>query len=56
VDGTFEFWVVDANESITWIYTGPSGDGWASIVERGPNDVLTTAALPKFSIRLSQID
>jgi Uma2 family endonuclease len=54
--GIREFWVVDANESITCIHTGPSGDGWASIVERGPNDVLTTAALPKFSIRLSQID
>ncbi len=51
-----EFWVVDANERITWIHTGPSGDGWSSIVERGPNETLTTPALPKFAIRLADID
>ena len=54
--GIREFWVVDANECITWIHTGPSGDGWASIVERGPKEALTTTALPNFSIRLSEID
>jgi Uma2 family endonuclease len=54
--GIREFWAVDANECITWIHTGPRGDGWTSIVERGPNDALTTAALPNFSIRLSEID
>jgi Uma2 family endonuclease len=51
-----EFWVVDANERITWIHTGPSGDGWASMVERGPNEALTTTALPDFSIRLGEIE
>jgi Uma2 family endonuclease len=51
-----EFWVVDANERITWIHTVPSGDGWASIVERGRNEVLTTTALPDFSIRLGEIE
>ena len=50
-----EFWVVDANERITWVHTGPSGDGWSSIVERGPQDALTTPALPGFSIRLGEI-
>jgi len=54
--GIREFWVVDANECITWIHTGPSGDGWASIAERGPKEALTTTALPNFSIRLSEID
>jgi Uma2 family endonuclease len=54
--GIREFWVIDANRRITWLHTGPSGDGWASIVERGPKETLTTTALPKFSIRLSEID
>ena len=53
--GIREFWVIDANERVTWVHTGPSGDGWASIVERGPGDPLTTPALPGFSIRLKDI-
>jgi Uma2 family endonuclease len=53
--GIREFWLIDASECITWIHTGPSGDGWASIVERGPKETLTTAALPNFSIRLGEI-
>jgi Uma2 family endonuclease len=51
-----EFWVVDANEGITWVHTGPSGDGWSSIVKCRPQDALTTSALPGFSVRLGQID
>jgi Uma2 family endonuclease len=53
--GIREFWVIDANERITWIHTGPSGETWSSIVERGPNDALTTPALPSFSMRLGEI-
>jgi transposase-like protein len=33
----------------------PSGDGWSSVVRRGPNDTLTAAALPGLSIRLGEI-
>jgi Uma2 family endonuclease len=54
--GIREFWVIDANEGITWIHTGPSGDGWSSIAQRGPNEVLTTPALPSFSIKLGEVD
>ena len=54
--GIREFWVIDANEGVTWIHTGPSGDGWSSIVERGPNETLTTPALPNFAIKLGEID
>ena len=50
-----EFWVVDANERTTFVHTGPSGDGWSSIVKCGPKDTLTTSALPGFSIRLGEI-
>ena len=51
-----EFWVVDANEGVTYVHTGPSGDGWSSIVKYGPQDALTTAALPGFSVRLDEVD
>jgi Uma2 family endonuclease len=54
--GVQEFWVVDANERITWIHTGPEGDGWASIAERGPDEVLRTSALPGFAMQLSTIE
>ena len=53
--GVQEFWVIDANESKAWIHTGASGDSWSSIVERGPNEVLTTSALPNFKIKLADI-
>jgi Uma2 family endonuclease len=53
--GIREFWVIDANRCVTWIHTGPAGDGWSSIVERGPKEMLTSAALPNFAIRLGDM-
>jgi Uma2 family endonuclease len=53
--GVQEFWVVDANERITWIHTGPSGDGWSSIVKRGADETLKTPALPRLAIQLSDV-
>jgi len=53
--GIREFWVIDADERVTWVHTGPSGDTWSSIVERGLHDALTTLAVPGFSIRLADI-
>jgi Uma2 family endonuclease len=53
--GVREFWVVDANERITWVHTGPSGEAWSSVVKHGPQDALATSALPGFSIRLGEI-
>lgn len=53
--GVQEFWVIDANKRVTWIHTGPQGEGWSSVVERDANASLTTAALPGFSIRLADI-
>jgi Uma2 family endonuclease len=50
-----ELWVVDANERATFVHTGPSGDGWSSIIKRGPQDALVTTALPGLSIRLGEI-
>lgn len=50
-----EFWVIDAAERKTFVHTGSHGVTWSSIVERGPDEVLTTPALPGFSIRLGDI-
>jgi Uma2 family endonuclease len=53
--GIREFWVIDANERVTWIHTLPDADGWSSIVKRGADELLTLPALPGFSIRLADI-
>lgn len=53
--GVKELWVVDANERITFVYTGPRGEAWSSIVQRGAQDTLTAAALPGLSVRLDAI-
>ena len=50
-----ELWVVDANERITWVHTGPSGEAWSSVVKHGAKDILSTLALPGFSIRPGEI-
>jgi Uma2 family endonuclease len=49
-----EYWVVDANERITWVHTGASGGEWSSIVKIGPEHTLTTLPLPCF--KLGKID
>jgi len=54
--GVQEYWIVDANKRVTWIYTGPGGDDWSSIVKREPDEALTTPTLPGFSIKLGAID
>jgi Uma2 family endonuclease len=53
--GIREYWVIDANERRTWVHTGPTDDGWSSVVERSPDDVLTTPAVPGFALKLSDI-
>ena len=50
-----EFWVVDAARRATFVHQGPQGEGWRSIVERGPDDALAIAALPGFSMRLATV-
>lgn len=53
--GIREFWVIDADELKTWVHTGPNGETWSSIVERGAEATLTTPALPGFSVRLADM-
>ena len=54
--GLREFWLIDANAGVTWVHTGPTADGWSSVVERGPGEALTTSALPGLAIRLDDIN
>jgi len=54
--GVRELWVIDANERTAWIHTEPGANGWGSIVERGRDDVLTTPALPRFAVRLRELE
>jgi Uma2 family endonuclease len=51
-----EFWVIDANQRITWIHREPSDEGWSSITEYGSSETLTTPALPGLAIKLSEIE
>jgi len=53
--GIREYWVIDANERRTFVHTGPTADGWSSIAERGPDDVLTTPAVPSFAFKLGDL-
>jgi Uma2 family endonuclease len=50
-----ELWVIDAKERRAHIHTGPKAGAWTHIVERGPQDSLTCAALPEFSLKLGSI-
>lgn len=54
--GVQEYWVIDANDRKTWVHTGSQRDAWSQIIERGPDDTLTTPALPGFSVKLAEID
>ena len=53
--GMREYWVIDAMERMTWVHTGPSADSWSSVVKRGPDETLTTAAVPGFAMRFDRI-
>jgi len=50
-----ELWVVDGARRVTFVHREPEGEGWRSIVERGPDEALTLAALPDFSMRLGAV-
>ena len=53
--GVNEVWVVDAAQRRTYVHSCPVGKVWRSIVERGPDDALTSTALPSLSVLLRPI-
>jgi hypothetical protein len=52
---TSALWVVDAARRATFVHREPEGEGWRSIVERGPDEALIIPALPGFSMRLATV-
>jgi Uma2 family endonuclease len=53
--GVREYWVIDANKRVTLVHTGPTENGWSSILERAADETLVTPALPNFAVKLSEI-
>ena len=55
--GVREYWVIEPIRRTAWVHTRPGPDGWASVDERGPMDVLTplSPALSGFHVVLGQI-
>ena len=53
--GVRELWVIDASRRRAHIHSGPRDESWDSIVERGPEDALSCAAIPGFSVMLGAI-
>jgi Uma2 family endonuclease len=53
--GVRELWVIDASRRLAHVHTGPGAGVWERVIERAPDDALTCAALPGFSVKLGQI-
>jgi Uma2 family endonuclease len=55
--GVRELWVIDANRRTTWVHRHPDGQGWGSVTEVPP-DQLLAPNVPGLdvSIRLADID
>jgi len=53
--GVNELWVIDAARRRTFVHSRPEGEAWRSIVERGPDDALTSVALQSFCVLLGSI-
>jgi Uma2 family endonuclease len=53
--GVRELWVIDASRRRAHVHSGPRDGGWESIIERGPDDPLSCAAIPGFSVTLGAI-
>ncbi len=50
-----ELWVIDAERRRTFVHDGREAEAWRSVAERGPEEALTSTALPGFSARLASI-
>lgn len=52
--GVQEYWVIDAERRVTWVHRGPCSDGtWSSVLEKGPEEALTTDALAGLRVVLA---
>jgi Uma2 family endonuclease len=54
--GVRDYWVIDAKRRRAFIHREPSAAGrWGAVVTLGPDEPLTHAAVPGFSLRLADI-
>ena len=53
--GVRELWVIDAAKRRTFVHTKPNEQGWSSIIEKKPEEELTCAVVPDFTIKLGEI-
>jgi Uma2 family endonuclease len=53
--GVRELWVIDAAARRTFVHHDPKEIGWAAIVEKGPDEVLSCSAIPGFAIKLADV-
>jgi len=53
--GVRELWVIDAEKRRANIHAAPKAGVWQRIIEHGPKDRLTCAAIPDFSVELGTI-
>lgn len=50
--GLPDYWVIDARSLTTRIHRDPAGDGFATVTEHGPTELLTPLRLPPLAVRL----
>lgn len=53
--GIPEYWIVDVGRGVIEVYRSPSGDGYASVEERGPGDRVSPGALPDVEVAVSDV-
>lgn len=53
--GIPEYWIVDVGRGVIEVYRSPSGDGYASVEERGPGDRVSPEALPDVELEVSGV-
>lgn len=55
--GVREYWVIDADQLVTTVHTGPSPNGsYASVETVDANTVLTPTLVPALTVRLADLD
>jgi Uma2 family endonuclease len=53
--GVREYWVIQASTRATWFHRDPVGSGYASIVERPAEELLTPLLAPALAVRLADL-
>jgi Uma2 family endonuclease len=53
--GVREYWVIQASTRATWVHRDPVGSGYASIVERPAEELLTPLLAPALAVRLADL-